>query len=142
VTNMHVAIRRLRSAPQKPLAALALAACALCAAAAPGRGDPILTAEQHFQLALEAQSHREYPAMLAHSKVAANLGDVQAQEFLGSVLLAGPSIYGRAVRSDRCEALRWFLAATRAGSEVGRANVDFLNRARNAPQGRRVCDGP
>lgn len=142
MTNMHVAIRRLRSAPKKPLAALALAACALCAAAAPGQGDPILTAEQHFQLALEAQSHREYPAMLGHSKAAANLGDVQAQEFLGSVLLAGPSIYGRAVRSDRCEALRWFLAATRAGSEVGRANVDFLNRARNAPQGRRVCDGP
>ena len=142
MTDLHAAIPRLRAAPQKPLAALALAACALCAAAAPGRGDPILTAEQHFQLALEAQSHREYPAMLAHSKVAANLGDVQAQEFLGSVLLAGPSIYGRAVRSDRCEALRWFLAAARQGSEVGRANVDFLNRARHAPQGRRICDGP
>ena len=138
----HVAIRWLRTTSQKALAALALAACAPCTAAAPGEGDPILTAEQHFQLALEAQSHREYPEMLAHAKMAANLGEVQAQEFLGSVLLAGPSIYGRAVRSDRCEALRWFLAAAREGSEVGRANVEFLNRARNAPQGRRACERP
>ena len=140
--SMHVAIRWLRTASQKPLAALALAACALCAAAAPGQGDPILSAEQHFQLALEAQSHREYQAMLAHSEVAANLGDLQAQEFLGRVLLAGSSIYGRAVRSNRCEALHWFLAAAHEGSEVGRANVEFLNRARHAPQGRRACDRP
>ena len=142
MTDIHAAIRRLRAAPQKPLAALALAVFSLAAIPAPGRGNTILSAEQHFQLALEAQSHREYPAMLAHLKVAASLGDIQAQEVLGSVLLAGPAIYGRAIRSDRCEALRWFLAAARAGSEVGRANVEFLNRARNAPQGRRACDGP
>ena len=142
MTDRHAAIRRLRAATKKPLAALALAACTLCTVAAPREGTEILSAEQHFQLALEAQSHREYPAMLAHLKVAASLGDVAAQEVLGSVLLAGPSIYGRAVRSDRCEAFRWFLAAARAGSEVGRANVELLNRARNAPQGRRACDGP
>lgn len=142
MTEIYAAICRLRAAPKKPLAALAFAACALCAGAAPGQENTIISAEQHFQLALEAQSHREYPAMLAHSKLAAKLGDVQAQEFLGTVLLAGPSIYGRAVRSDRCEALRWFLAAAWAGSELGRANAEFLSRARSAPQGRRACDGP
>ena len=100
----------------------------------------VLSAEQRFQLALEAQSEREYSAMLTQLKAAASLGHVQAHETLGTVLLVGPSVYGRAIRTDRCEALRWFLAATRAGSELGRMNVEFLNRARSAPQGRRACD--
>lgn len=124
----------------KPLA-IALVCCALGTHAQGGTSDIVLTPDQHFQLALESQAGRDYAAMLAQLKTAAGLGHVEAQETLGIVLLAGPSVYGSAVRADRCEAHRWFLAAALAGSDFGRANVEFLNRARSAPGGRSACAG-
>lgn len=123
-----------------PLLAVTLAVGTPAARAQAGPADIIISADQHFQLALESQAERDYRTMLAQLRTAARLGHVEAQETLGSVLLAGPAVYGKAIRADRCEALRWFLAAARSGSDLGRAQVDFLNRARNAPRGRPACE--
>ena len=94
--------------------------------------------EQHLQFALEEQSHRNYRSMLHHLRIAAQAGLVEAQETLGMALIAGQSVYGPAVRTDSCEALKWFIAAARSGSELGVQQVHFLNRARNAP-GFKAC---
>jgi TPR repeat protein len=101
----------------------------------------VLTVEQHYELALESQSERNYAAMLVELRFAAEQGHVQAQETLGTVFLTGSTIYGPAIRADRCEAYKWFLAAARGGSEFGRINIEYLNRVRNAPRGRVACDG-
>lgn len=139
--HIPAAIRGFRGTPRKPLIALAFAFCAFGALAQAAPRDLVITPEQHFQMALESQSERDYPQMLARLKTAASLGHVEAQETLGVVLLVGSSVYGGAVSADRCEAHRWFLAAARAGSELGRANVEFLNRVRAAPRGRNACEG-
>ena len=99
------------------------------------------TPEQHFQFALEEQSHRNYKAMLRHLRVAAQAGVVEAQETLGTVLLAGSTVYGNEIKADACEALRWFLQAARSGSDLGVQQVHFLNRARNSPAMRSKCRG-
>lgn len=139
MTYRYAPMRRSAAASRNLLAALALVACAPEAGARPSPADTALGPEQHFELALEAQTARGYNAMLIHLRAAASRGHVQAQEHLGIVLLAGPTIYGRAVQADRCEALTWFLAAAHAGSAYGRTNLVFLNRTRNAPHGRRAC---
>jgi len=125
-----------------PLFALTLALGTPATHAQVTSADIVISADQHFQLALESQAERDYRTMLAQLKTAARLGHVEAQETLGTVLLAGPAVYGKAIRADRCEALRWFLAAARSGSDLGRAQVDFLNRARSAPRGRPACEEP
>jgi len=97
--------------------------------------------EQRFQMALEAQSAREYRTMLALLREAGAAGHVQAQEMLGMVLLAGPVLYGQGIRSDRCEARHWAREAARQGSDIGAQQLHLLNRVRNAPTGREtVCN--
>ncbi len=121
--------------------ALACGALALGAAAiaAPQASAQRLTPEQELQLALEAQSARDYRTMLTMLRRSATAGDVQAQELLGLALLVGPTLYGPAVKANRCEAGLWLRKAAAQGSEVGRWQLDFLNRLRSAPAGQEVC---
>lgn len=111
---------------------------ALCAAQ-PNDASAQLHAEQRFQLALEAQSDRDYGTMVDMLRQAANEGHAQAQEMLGMVLLTGPTLYGSGVKADRCEARTWMHRATAQGSESARAQLVFLNRLRSSPEGRSVC---
>ncbi len=89
------------------------------------------TPEQHYQLALEAQSARDYPQMLALLRQSARAGNVEAQEMLALALLAGPAVYGAAVRADRCEAQHWARQAFVQGSLVAWQQLVFLNRVRS-----------
>lgn len=88
------------------------------------------TTEQQLQLGLEAQAVRDYGAMLVHLRQAAARGNVEAMEMLSLALLVGPTLYGPAVKADRCEAAVWLRQAAAQGSLVGIAQLDFLNRLR------------
>ena len=101
--------------------------------------DMATTSEQRFQLALEAQTAGDYAPMLALLRQAARDGEAQAQETLAWVLLAGPTLYGAAVKADRCEAAHWLRQAAVKGSQTARSQLNFLNRLRNAPSGQTAC---
>ena len=112
----------------RPLLLLLFAALAAGAATIPaGTG---LTNEQVFELALEAQSHREYGPMLDHLNEAARRGHVGAQELLGVVLLQGPALFGPEVARDACTPREWLARAAPQGDEVCRLHLDLLNRQR------------
>ena len=118
---------------------------ALCLAAALSAAQPqgahvVLHAEQRFQLALEAQAARDYRAMLDELRQAALEDNAEAQEMLGMVLLAGPTLYGSEVKADRCEARRWMLRAASQGRDTARVQLTFLNRLRHSPAGRNACE--
>ncbi|GAA4329407.1 hypothetical protein GCM10023144_16140 [Pigmentiphaga soli] len=97
------------------------------------------TPEQLYQLALEARTVRDYPAMLSFLRRAAGAGEPEAQELLAGVLLAGPALYGRGLRADPCEAAHWAERAAEQGSPVGRHYALVLNGMRDLPQGRAAC---
>ena len=118
----------------------ALCLAAALSAAQPPDANVVLHAEQRFQLALEAQAARDYRAMLEELRQAALEGNAEAQEMLGMVLLAGPTLYGTAVKADRCEARRWMLRAASQGSDTAKVQLTFLNRLRHSPAGRNVCE--
>lgn len=116
----------------------------LCLVAALASAKPFdettdLHAEQRYQLALEAQAGRDYRGMLEQLRQAATEGHAEAQEMLGMVLLTGPTLYGPAVKADRCEARTWMLRAAGQGSETARVQLAFLNRLRGSPTGRNAC---
>ncbi|GAB1576468.1 sel1 repeat family protein [Bordetella petrii] len=122
-----------------------LAACVLCLAVAlssQAAKAPDVTPEQAYQLALEARTARDYAAMLAFLRQAGEAGELAAQEMLGSVLLAGPALYGDAVPADPCEAALWVRRAAAQGSAVGRHQRDILNGMRDLPGGRAACAAP
>jgi len=121
------------------LAGVLCLVAALSAAQPPGPG-VVLHAEQRFQLALEAQSARDYRAMLQELRQSASQGNAEAQEMLGMVLLAGPTLYGNAIAADRCESRRWMLRAASQGSDTARVQLTFLNRLRHAPAGSNACE--
>lgn len=112
---------------------------ALCAAN-PSDASAQVQAEQRFQMALEAQSDRDYAGMLELLRQAATEGNAEAQEMLGMVLLTGPTLYGRAVKADRCEARQWMRRAALQGSETAKVQLAFLNRLRAAPAGGIACE--
>jgi len=118
----------------------ALCLVAALSAARPHGTDVVLHADQRFQLALEAQAARDYPTMLQELRQAALEDNAEAQEMLGMVLLAGPALYGAAIKADRCEARRWMLRAASQGSDTARVQLTFLNRLRQSPAGRNVCE--
>lgn len=118
---------------------IAAALSAALAQATPLPFDMATTSEQRFQLALEAQTARDYAPMLALLRQAARDGEAQAQETLAWVLLAGPTLYGTVVKTDRCEAVHWLRQAVAKGSQTARSQLDFLNRLRNAPSGKMAC---
>src|SRR5256885_3240429 len=74
--------------------------------------------------------------MLALLRQAAGEGEPQAQETLAWILLAGPTLYGTAVKADRCEAVHWLRQAVAKGNQTAKSQLDFLNRLRNAPSGK------
>lgn len=114
--------------------------CLVAALAAARPPDGVaLQAEQRYQMALEAQAGRDYGEMLELLRQAADEGHAEAQEMLGMVLLAGPTLYGGAVRADRCEAGQWMRRAAAQGSETAKVQLAFLNRLRNSPDGRNLC---
>jgi TPR repeat protein len=134
-----------RHARPRALAAclgLALAASAWAAggphapAATPGR-----SSEQAYSLALEAQTEKRYPEMIALLREASAAGHVEAQEMLGAALLAGSALYGTQVPPSRCEAHQWFLAAARNGSALGVFYVHLLNQTRGSPAAARCRPG-
>lgn len=112
---------------------------AAISAARPSGADIDLQAEQRFQLALEAQAARDYRSMLEELRQAANEGHAEAQEMLGMVLMTGPTLYGTAVKADRCEAGTWMRRAAAQGSETAKVQLTFLNRLRTAPGGKVAC---
>ncbi|MET3418069.1 tryptophan 2,3-dioxygenase [Variovorax paradoxus] len=116
--------------------------CLVAALSAARPPDPnvVLHAEQRFQLALEAQTARDYRTMLDELRQAAGQGSAEAREMLGMVLLAGPALYGSAVKADRCEARGWMLKAALQGSDTAKTQLVFLNRLRQSPAGRSVCE--
>lgn len=118
----------------------ALCLGAALSAAQPTDANVVLHAEQRFQLALEAQAARDYRAMLEQLRQAAFEDNAEAQEMLGMVLLAGPTLYGAEVKADRCEARRWMLRAASQGSDTARVQLTFLNRLRHSPAGRVACE--
>lgn len=120
------------------LSAALLLAAALCAASPLDAGTQ-LQAEQRFQLALEAQAARDYRSMLEQLRQAANEGHAEAQEMLGMVLMTGPTLYGTAVKADRCEAGMWMRRAAVQGSETAKVQLTFLNRLRASPAGKSAC---
>lgn len=118
----------------------ALCVVAAIAAAKPFDANVDLQAEQRYQLALEAQAARDYRTMLVQLRQAAVEGHPEAQEMLGMVLLTGQTLYGAAVKADRCEARDWMRRAAVQGSETAKVQLVFLNRLRNAPAGRIDCE--
>jgi TPR repeat protein len=121
---------------------LASGLCLMAAlsAAQPPDSNVTLHAEQRFQLALEAQTARDYRTMLEELRQAAGEGSAEAQEMLGMVLLAGPTLYGPDIQADRCEARGWMLRAASQGSHMAKTQLTFLNRLRQSPAGRNTCE--
>lgn len=116
--------------------------CLVAALSAARPPDPriVLHAGQRYQLALEAQTARDYRTMLDELRQAAREGSAEAQEMLGMVLLAGPTLYGPAVQADRCEARAWVMKAASQGSDTAKSQLVFLNRLRQSPAGRSACE--
>ncbi len=100
------------------------------AAHAAGAAALPVSAQQHYQLALEAQTARDHGRMMRLLREAAQAGDRSAQEMLGLALLGGPALYGPAVAADRCEAAKWAAMAAAQGSEAGRQQLRMLGRSR------------
>ncbi|KAF1044203.1 sel1 repeat family protein [Xylophilus sp.] len=124
-----MALRSFPSPLPRRLAALAFATAALPAAAAP---QAVPTPEQAYQLALEARTERDYPAMLRWLRQSAAGGDAGAQEMLAGVLLAGPALHGGQVAAAPCEAAHWSRAAAEQGSPIGRYNLAVIGAASHA----------
>ncbi len=103
--------------------------------------EPVHSAAQIYQMALEARTERNYPAMLTLLREAGEAGDLPAQEMLVGVLLSGPSLYGNSIAANPCEADHWARRAADQGSEVGRHQRALLNGLRELPQGRSSCAG-
>jgi len=111
------------------------------ASAAPPLSE-IATSEQFYQLALEARSEGNYGVMLMRLRQAATRGELEAQEMLASVLLAGPALYGAGVKADPCEAMHWAHLASERGSATGRHQWMVLNGLRDVPRIRKDCRPP
>jgi TPR repeat protein len=132
-SNQHAgAVRRL-------LVVLFMASSVMANQAVPAAGRAA-SPGQMFQMALEAQSVRDYGTMLSLLREAGGQGHLQAQEMLGMVLLVGPQLYGDAVQSDRCEATAWLRMAAAQGSIVGRQQLTFVGRVLQDAAARAACE--
>lgn len=119
---------------------LAPLALGLAVQGAQAAQDAHVTPAQAYQLALEARTARDYPAMLSLLRQAAKADDLAAQELLGSLLLTGPALYGNAVAADPCEAAHWVQRAMASGSDVATHQRTLLNGLRDLPKGRDSCN--
>lgn len=82
---------------------------------------------QTFQLALEAQTEGHYEQMLTLLRSAGEAEHLAAQEMLGMALLVGPTLYGDAVKADRCEAGQWIRRALAQEAKWHGINGRFLD---------------
>ena len=106
-------IRRMLSA------VLISAGCALSPAA--HAGDP------GIDQAMEDYAHARYVKAEGALRVAAEHGDVRAQEILGFMYAFGPEVYP-GIHYDRHEAAVWFGRAARAGSDSAQYMYCALTR--------------
>lgn len=114
-----------------------LVACCLAPTAVPA-ADIAITAEQKYQLALEARTERDYALMMKLLREAAREGDLPAQELLGSMLVGAPLQAG-VVKPSLCEALHWGRESAAQGSIVGQHHLLVLNQLRDAPRHGEKC---
>ena len=120
--------------------AMLMLAVAMSGASTSALATGMISPGQTFQLALEAQTAGHYEQMLRLLRSAGAADHLGAQEMLGMALLVGPTLYGDAVKADRCEAGQWIGRALAQGSEVARYQWAFLGRVRQVPPGDRPCD--
>ncbi|MGH8842873.1 MAG: sel1 repeat family protein [Advenella sp.] len=120
--------------------AMLMLAAALSGTSTSALATGMISPGQTFQLALEAQTAGHYEQMLTLLRSAGAADHLGAQEMLGMALLVGPTLYGDAVKADRCEAGQWIARALAQGSEVARYQWAFLGRVRQVPPEARPCD--
>jgi hypothetical protein len=89
---------------------------------------PFVTPEQHYGLALEAQTERDSVEMFRRLRSAAEGGHLPAQELLGVMLLNAALLLGNARAQDQCEAFVWFERAARQGGRLGATYLEVRNR--------------
>lgn len=104
------------------------------------RAGDVISPVQKFHLALEAQTEGRYEEMVTMLREAGNAGHLGAQEMLPVVLLGGPTLYGPAVTSNRCEAEQWILRALAQGSNTAQTLRTFLIPLRYPPEGLEPCE--
>ena len=105
----------------KKLAALATVILASLAHPALASGEAELAA------ALDHAADHRYAIALAHFRLSAEQGNVQAQRSLGLMLLKGEPLYGGEVPGNRVEALRWLSLAADKGCGVSKFVLARLN---------------
>ena len=98
------------------LTAAGLAAAIGIALCAPG----FARADDAYDRAMEAAEAWDYAEAASWLRIAAERGDVRAQERLGLMLVHGERLYGAALRSDPDEGLEWLERAAARGSDVAR----------------------
>jgi len=74
--------------------------------------------ESEVEAALDAASEHRYSDALAHYRIAAQFGNVDAQRNAGLMVLYGESLYGTEIHANRTEALQWLGLAAKNGCEV------------------------
>ncbi|MCU0896640.1 MAG: hypothetical protein MUC55_03975 [Burkholderiales bacterium] len=87
-------------------------------------------ADDAYDRAMDAAEAWDYAEAASWLHVAAERGDVRAQERLGLMLVHGERLYGAALRSDAAEGLEWLERAAGRGSDVPRF---VLTRVYGAP---------
>ncbi len=127
-------ITRIGRTARRPLILLSMALAFATVQAAPtgSEGPVTITAEQHYYLALEAQSARDFPEMMRALRLASEGGNLHAQETLAMALLVGERFYGKSVKFNLCEAQMWARRAAAQESEVAKFQAIFLNRLAQA----------
>ncbi len=119
--------------PRPLIVLLLLGACTGAQAAGLPTLPAYVTPGQKYQMALEARTVRAYPEMFRLLRQAAEAGDVESQELLGSLLLAGPALLGPKVKADPCEAGKWINRAWDQGSIVAGHQKVVLNGMMGVP---------
>lgn len=74
--------------------------------------------ESEVEAAIEAASDYRYGVAFEHYRIAARLGNVDAQRSGGLMALYGEVLYGTEIHADRAEALQWLGLAAKAGCEI------------------------
>ena len=74
--------------------------------------------ESEVEAAIEAVSDHRYAEAFAHYRIAARLGNVDAQRSAGLMALYGEVLYGSEIHADRAEALQWLGLAEKAGCGI------------------------
>lgn len=103
--------------------AAALATVILASLAHPA----LASGEAELAAAMDYAADHRYAIALAHFRLSAEQGNVQAQRSLGLMLLKGETLYGSEVASSRAEALKWLSLAASKGCGVSKFVLARLN---------------